>query len=126
MEHYSNDIKNWCTVRVYGLDFRPHLLDMARTTTRLNLWEWFKNEDPPEGNGYMFWGHPNVGKISDGLDNNDHSGATFGYCMRQIQFIAKNGFESWNVTMRNANESATNESAANKDSVKKKDANQPS
>jgi len=100
MAHYSNDIKNWCTVKVYGLDFRQHLLDMARTTTRLKLWEWFKNESPPEGNGYMFWEHPNIKKISDGLENNDHSGATFGYCMRQIQFIAKNGFESWNVLLK--------------------------
>ena len=44
----------------------------------------------------MFWGHENVNKISDGLEKNDHSGATFGYCMRQMQFIAKNGFNAWN------------------------------
>ena len=38
----------------------------------------------------------NIKKISSGLEVNDHSGATFGYCMRQMQFIAKHGFDKWN------------------------------
>ena len=44
----------------------------------------------------MFWGHENVNAISDGLECNNHSGASFGMCMRQIQFIAKNDWEKWN------------------------------
>ena len=59
-------------------------------------WEWFKNESPPKDSGYTYWQDPNVKKISDGLEVNDHSGATFGYCMRQMQFIAKHGFDKWN------------------------------
>ena len=38
----------------------------------------------------------NVNKISNGLQNNEHSGATFGYCMRLMQAIAKQGFTEWN------------------------------
>jgi hypothetical protein len=57
---------------------------------------WFKNESPPENEGYQFWDDENINKISDGLENNNHSGATFGFCMRQIQFIAKNGFDEYN------------------------------
>ena len=93
---YPTNIDAWRFVEVYGTDFRPSLLDMAETTTRLGLWEWFRTEDPPGGKGYMYWGHPNVSKINNGLKNNEHSGATFGYCMRQMQAIAKKGFDIWN------------------------------
>lgn len=85
----------WPLVKVYGSDFRSDLKDMADTVTRLELWEWFRTESPPEGQGYMFWGHDNVNKISSGLDDNRHSGATFGYAMRCMQCIAKNGFDKW-------------------------------
>ena len=93
---YPTDVNAWRFVEVYGADFRPELLDMAQTTTRLGLWDWFQTENPPGDSGYMFWGHPNVSKISNGLEDNQHSGATFGYCMRQMQAIAKQCFETWN------------------------------
>lgn len=95
--NYPDDKSKWRYIEVYGMDFRPALKDMADTTSRLELWSWFKTESPPEGCGYTYWGHENVNKISDNLKNNDHSGATFGYCMRQIQYIAKNGFDKWNT-----------------------------
>ena len=87
---YPDDLSKWRYVDVYGMDFRPSLKDMADTTTRLGLWSWFQTESPPEDCGYTYWRHENVNKVSD------HSGATFGYCMRQIQYIAKNGFDKWN------------------------------
>ena len=93
---YPNDINSWRLIKVYGTDFRPELLDMAQTITRLGLWDWFKNEKPPDNRGYMFWGHPNINLISSSLKNNQHSGATFGYCMRQMQRIAEEGFQGWN------------------------------
>ena len=93
---YPRDINSWRLIKVYGTDFRPELLDMAQTITRLGLWDWFKNEKPPDNQGYMFWGHPNINLISSSLKNNQHSGATFGYCMRQMQRIAEEGFQGWN------------------------------
>ena len=88
------DIEDFPRVTVYGCDFRRSLKDMADTVTHLELWQWF-HERPPSDTGYMYWGHENVSKISDGLENNDHSGATFGYCMRQMQAIAAKGFNTW-------------------------------
>jgi len=70
--------------------------DMIKTINRLELWEWFRDEKPPEGEGYMFWGHKNVNAISNGLENNNHSGFSFSVCMRHIQYIAKNDWETWN------------------------------
>ena len=86
-----SDYKN---IKVYDTDFRPCVKDTADTVTRLELWDWFKT-DPPNGN-YMFCGHPNVDKISGGLQNNVHSAATFAYCMRVMQAIAMQGFDEWN------------------------------
>lgn len=85
----------WPPVKVYNCDFRSDLKDMADTVTRLELWEWFRTESPPEDKGYMYWGHDNVNKISSGLEDNRHSGATFGYAMRCMQSIANNGFDEW-------------------------------
>lgn len=89
-------ITDYKFIDVYGTDFRSCIKDMADTTTRLNLWTWFRDEAPPQDTGYMFWGDENVNKITAGLQNNPHSGATFGYCMRQMQAIAKSGFTEWN------------------------------
>ena len=90
------DASDYKYIEVYGTDFRSCVKDMCDTTTRLGLWDWFRTESPPENSGYMYWGHPNVNKISNGLQNNEHSGATFGYCMRLMQAIAKQGFAEWN------------------------------
>ena len=87
-------------IDVYGCDFRPSIKDMADTTTRLDLWTWFRDESPPDNSGYMWWGLENIHKISNGLSDNQHSGATFGWCMRQMQSIAKNGFTTWNTTVK--------------------------
>jgi len=43
----------------------------------------------------MFCDESNVTKISNGLQDNSHSGATFGYCMRCMEYIAKNGFPAF-------------------------------
>ena len=48
---------------------------MTKMTTRLNLWNRFKNE------GYPFWYDENVNKISNGLENNNYSGTIVGYCI---------------------------------------------
>ena len=90
------DYTQWKEVKVYGSDFRPLLKEMADTVDRLELWDWFQNESPPKDCGYMYWGHENIDKISNNLPSNPHSGATFGYAMRCMQAIAKQGFDHWN------------------------------
>ena len=43
----------------------------------------------------MWWDHENITKILQGLTDNNHSGASMAYAMRNMQYIAKNGFEEW-------------------------------
>ena len=89
------DNSEWPLVKVYGMDFRTELNTMAQTVEKYGLWSWFRTESPPEGTGYMFWGHENVSLINNNLPNNEHSGATFGFALRVMQAIAKKGFENW-------------------------------
>ena len=89
------NINEWPLIKVYDTDFRPELKDMADTVTRLELWDWLRNEKPPENTGYTYWNHENIRKINNGLTNDTHSGATFGYAMRCMQYISENGFDSW-------------------------------
>ena len=89
-DHFSNDLRL-----------------MAATITELGLWDWFMEENPPEGEGYSWWGHPNISKISDNLKddngnfNNPHSGCSFACAMRNMQAIARMGFSAWKVNYEN-------------------------
>lgn len=95
MSTFPKDYNLWPRIEVYGADFRSCLLDMATTISKLELWDWLKNYSPPENKGFMFCGESNVTKISNSLQDNSHSGATFGYCMRCMEYIAKNGFPAF-------------------------------
>jgi hypothetical protein len=88
-------------VKVYGMDFRPDIKDMADTVTSLGLWQWFHDYNPPDDKGYS-WdpsedSKQKIDQISNGLQCNNHSGATFACCLRIIQSIAKQGFTTWNL-----------------------------
>ena len=92
---YPEQIDEWPQVTVYGTDFRPSLINMAKAITELELWNWMKTYTPEDGKGFMFSSHPNFHKISAKVDSDGHSGATFAYAMRCMECIAKEGFESF-------------------------------
>lgn len=83
--------------------FSNDLRLMAVTITRLELWDWFNEEHPPDNVGYSYWDDPNIDKISanlrddDGNLDNPHSGCSFACAMRNMQAIAKIGFPDWKV-----------------------------
>jgi hypothetical protein len=82
------------------------LIELKKTIDVLELWTWLQVEFPPEGDGFMFWDHENMDLISDKLEElygNEHSGFTWGQSMRNIQFIAKNGFDNWKQEIDTAN-----------------------
>ena len=90
--------------------FSKELRLMAATVTRLELWDWFRIESPPEDTGYSWWNHPNINKISDNLQDdqgnidNPHTGASFACSMRNMQAIAKEGFPVWKAQyIKNSN-----------------------
>jgi hypothetical protein len=72
------------------------LKDAYDAITTANLWDFMRNEEPPHGQGYMWWPHPNLSEITRHMKT-DHSGASYGWTMRQMQFIAKRGWSEYVV-----------------------------
>ena len=91
------DSADWPPVKVYNCDFRKELCNMARAVTELELWEWFRNIDPPKDKGYVWWANENSSKITKHplVENCGHSGATEAYAKRIMQSIAEHGFKQW-------------------------------
>jgi hypothetical protein len=93
-----DDEAEWPSVKVYGANFVPDLINLKKTIDVLELWDWMAQDKPPDDKGYMFWNHENISIISKKLGelySNPHSGATWGYAMRVMQAIAQQGFDNW-------------------------------
>lgn len=78
-------------------DFGAHpdhimLRNMWEAINKLNLWGWLYSFTPKEGEGFMFSGAPEVMAIGKETDVMGHSGASFAFCMRHMEKIAKNGW----------------------------------
>lgn len=73
-----------------------HLSDMYNAVTESESWDFLRNESPPDGTGYMWWGHSKIKQIESKMKLlNDHSGSSFACCMRTIEFIAKNSWKEY-------------------------------
>ena len=64
-------------------------------------WEFLKSYSPPEGEGFMFVRNPPEildainAAISDAYGG--HSGSSYGWTMRQMESIAKKGWDAWSL-----------------------------
>lgn len=75
---------------------KDFLQDAYQAITAAGAWDFFRQESPPEGKGYMFWDSPALKGVQAKMKMLDaHSGASFGYTMRVMEAIAKNGWVSW-------------------------------
>ena len=63
--------------------------------------DFLKNTNPPN-NSYDFWSHPLLNEISTKLESDEHSGMSFAVTMRNMQFIAKNGWKNY-IVMKHKN-----------------------
>lgn len=79
-------IKDNCT--------RHYLEDAFDRITELDLWDFLRDNNPPEDRGFMFWSHPRLTELGQKLDGG-HSGASYGYTMRVMQRIAQTSWETW-------------------------------
>ncbi len=72
------------------------LADAYKAVSLAEAWPFLRDESPPEDKGFMFWGHPTVKQIETKMEMLDaHSGASFGWTLRQMEAIAKLGWEAW-------------------------------
>lgn len=83
----------------YDEQSRKYLKDAYDTVTRLDLWNRMK-EDPGDG-GFTFSNKAYVDQIGNGLEFRDeHSGSSFGWMMRIIQWIAQDGWDAFYAKAR--------------------------
>lgn len=61
-------------------------------------WEFLKNYNPPPAEGFMFSEPPQkLNDINKAINNeyDDHTGYTYGWTMRQMEYIVKKGWNSY-------------------------------
>jgi hypothetical protein len=87
------------------------LEDMFQAVSATRSWEALR-EDPGDG-GFMF-GAPELARTISGAlkDPHIHSGASYAWCMRQMQAIAQVG---WNTYVKNVSD-AQSQNAENEES----------
>ncbi len=71
------------------------LEDAFQAVTVADAWELLKHPSFPGKEGFMFSSHPDILRISDCMKFGGHSGGSFALTMRQMEFIAKHGWESY-------------------------------
>jgi len=59
-----------------------------------DIWKYLYNYSPPESEGFMFCDDKIVSKIGNKMEVG-HSGTSFGWTMRNLEFIAKNGLREY-------------------------------
>ena len=78
----------------YGIDSRYEVHDMYTTVQRLGLEDWIKNYNGEKDQRYS----DEINKISDGLEDNWHSGASFSGCLWRTKEVYQNGwYPKYNV-----------------------------
>jgi hypothetical protein len=93
-------LSNWREVKLYNHSITSDLKELADAIDRLSLWAWVRHNSPPSNTGYQLWNHPNMLLIHKEIESSPsgtrHSGFSFAFAMRHMQYIAKNGFYAWN------------------------------
>jgi hypothetical protein len=74
-----------------------------RAVSSVEGWEFMKTYVPEAGKGFMFsTPPPRMQQINDKIYElyDGHSGSSYGWTMRQIEDIAKKGWEAWVTRVR--------------------------
>ncbi len=64
---------------------RNMLLNAYNAAKKLEMLDFFKQEDPPANTGYMFWSDPRLAKFGSELESDGHSGSSFAWVSRNLQ-----------------------------------------
>ena len=74
--------------------------DAINAVTKADMWETLKDLTFPGEGGFMFSRDTRLELINKNIEYQSHSGSSYGWTMRQVEYIAKNGFEAF-VTLWN-------------------------
>jgi hypothetical protein len=87
--------------------FKEHevamLEDAEAAITQCGLWDWLREYTPEEGKGFVFSSHPNLDRIISAMKYEGHSGSSYAWTMRQMEYIAKHGWTLFEFAVRKQN-----------------------
>lgn len=76
---------------------RQMLEDAYRAITKANRWDFLRRPDVPGEHGFMFSKWDQLRDIDAHMEYGGHSGASYGWTMRNMEFIAKKGWDAFAV-----------------------------
>lgn len=82
-------------------DDKMILDDMYKTISRLDLWDWLKNINITGEHGIMFSKHAEFDLITKNIEFQGHSGSSFSYTLKMMDFIAKKGWDEYVTALLN-------------------------
>ena len=88
------DEGNFNTITHFEDYERTSLQNMYNAISKRKLWDWMRTP-PPANTGFMFYDHPNITLISNDVNSDGHSGSSFAWCMRNMQYIAEHGWTAY-------------------------------
>lgn len=69
------------------------------------LWDWMRIYEPPSNKGFMWSSTPKIERIKEQMRkdpiNDYHSGSSYALIMREMEYIAKNGYNDFKNTYSN-------------------------
>ncbi len=79
--------------------YRKFLQSAHNAITVCELWTWFQTYSPDQNRGFMWSRPPELAKLSEQMYkdpyNGNHSGSSYGIIMRDMECIAKKGYDSF-------------------------------
>lgn len=80
-----------------AIDTKVMIASAVDAVDQLEAWSQLASYSPPVNSGFMFDTSPLVNRVTNKICelNDNHSGSSMGWTMRQIEFIAKNGVDAY-------------------------------
>ena len=79
------------------------LEDADNAITECGLWGWLAEYTPEDEKGFSWSKHPNLDRINKAMKYQGHSGSSCAWTMRQMEYIAKHGFDMFQFKVRQEN-----------------------
>jgi hypothetical protein len=85
--------------RFLAIGYTPHesimLADAHQAVIKTNLWDYLRLPSTPGKDGFMFCTDLELVKLSHAMKYDGHSGVSYAWTMRQMEYIAKNGWDAF-------------------------------
>jgi hypothetical protein len=85
---------------------REFLKSAHKAISLCELWNWLRIYEPEPNKGFIWSKSPELDRINKQMwkdpVNGYHSGSSYGFIMREMEYIAKNGYNNYKNTYSNA------------------------